>query len=115
MSARRPTEESSKYSFRQRHHSNRSGQSSADVSQDASEATFQEESGDDQDEEIEQLLKSDLGWKIILYLPYDPVWSMFVSLIMIIDIALISIYLTQEYINEVESGKAYGTLRRLSR
>lgn len=82
---------SSSFNIRRRRYSEASGPSSTDTSQSPEEREEQ----DGEEDKLDHLLHYSLGWRILLYLPFDPIWESFVMIVIIMDLFFLSLLLTQ--------------------
>lgn len=82
-----PSVASSLHSFRQRRYSEVSGRSGlTTLSEDTLSTTGEEAQDDDAEEKFDDFFQHNIGWKFFLYLPFDPVWEVFVIFLIITDL-----------------------------
>lgn len=97
---------SSLHSFQQRRYSEVSGGRSL-VSLDTSNESSNKGSGDaeeeEHDRELEGFQQRKLGWKLLLHLPFDPIWENFIITIVIFDLALMTVDDNVKYIGGEKS------------
>lgn len=87
-------------SFRTRHYSDVSARSnpiSVDELSFASSTVLKDE---DETETEEHFFERRFGWRLLFYLPVDPVWECFIMVMVILDLFILSLVVNHNYVHE---------------
>lgn len=86
--------------LRQRYHSDGSGGPSITVTSSGDDTIKTTTKEAEEVEEMEHFFQRKHGWRILFYLPYDPVWEGFVIFVIIMDLFVLSVVVTQEFFDK---------------
>lgn len=99
---------SSLYSFRQRHYSEISGRSGLTTLSEDTISINEEETQEEEEKIDDVFFQHNLGWNFFLYLPFDPVWEVFIIFVIITDLVGLTVVDTNPAASGKQDDDVYG-------